>query len=250
MSKKIQSIEAIPALKDNYIWSIATDKGLIIVDPGDAKPVLKYLNENNQICIAILITHHHLDHIGGVDDLYLNNPKIKIYGPEGLNIRSPVSHLKDVITLAGIQFKVFYTPGHTLDHVAYYDGSHLFIGDTLFSAGCGRIFEGTYQQMLDSLDMINELPGSTKVYCAHEYTLNNLKFAKLIEPDNGDIDKHILKVQTSTISLPSTLNIERMINPFLRLYKPSIIRNLTKHHSKLNTRLDVFTTLRKMKDDF
>ena len=250
MYKRIHNIEAIPALKDNYIWSITTNEGLIIVDPGDANPVLNHLKTHNQQCIGILITHHHLDHTGGVDDLYLKDPTIKIYGPESLKIQSPIIPATNTISVAGVQFKILTIPGHTLDHIAYYDGAHLFVGDTLFSAGCGRVFEGTHQQMLDSLDSINVLPDSTKIFCAHEYTLNNLQFAKLIEPNNMAIDKHIQKIQSTSISLPSTLHIERMINPFLRLDEPAIIEELAKYHFKLNSRLDVFSALRQMKDDF
>lgn len=250
MNNRIRSIEAIPALKDNYIWSITTNEGLIIVDPGDANPVLSHLNAHNQKCIGIFITHHHLDHIGGVDDLYAKDPNIKIYGPESLKIQSPIIPAINNISVVGVHFDILTIPGHTLDHVAYYDGAHLFVGDTLFSAGCGRVFEGTHQQMLDSLDTLNALPGSTKVFCAHEYTLNNLKFAKMIEPDNVEIDKHIQKIQSTSISLPSTLHTERMINPFLRLDEPAMIKELAKYHFKLNSRLDVFSALRQMKDDF
>lgn len=250
MSKQFQTIEAIPALKDNYIWSIQTDEGLIIVDPGDSMPVLHHLNKHNQQCIAILITHHHFDHIGGVDDLYATNPNMKIYGPKDLNIQSPIQPRKNSIMVANINFEVFAVPGHTLDHIAYYDGEHLFIGDTLFSAGCGRIFEGTYKQMLQSLDTINKLPDKTKVFCAHEYTLNNLKFALSVEPDNPHIIDHIKKIEKTSISLPTSLGQERTINPFLRLDQPTIQKRLLKKEPNLKTRLDIFSTLRKMKDDF
>lgn len=250
MNEQKISIHAILALKDNYIWIIETQAGAIIIDPGDAKPVIKYLTENQLKCIGILITHHHLDHIGGVDDLYLYDPKIQIYGPDNLNLKSPVKNPSKKIEIAGITFNIIAIPGHTLDHIAYYNGQHLFIGDTLFSAGCGRVFEGTHAQMLESLDIISKLPDETIVYCAHEYTLNNLRFAKIVEPDNLDIDQHIYWASNQSITLPSTLAKEKRINPFLRLNQPTIHKNIQKNCSNLSSRLAVFSTLRNLKDEF
>lgn len=250
MSDNNSYIYAIPALKDNYIWSIQTEKGMIIVDPGESQPVLDFLEKQKTKCFAILITHHHFDHVGGVDALYEHNDEIIIYGPENLPITSPVKQTKSSLIVEGIRFETIKVPGHTLDHISYYDGKHLFIGDTLFSAGCGRVFEGTHKQMLQSLDSICELPDTTIIYCAHEYTLNNLFFAKFVEPDNKYIDEHIEYVNQCSISLPTTLKKEKLINPFLRLDQPTIHNTLINKGITLSSRLDVFSALRNLKDDF
>ena len=250
MNQEYFNIRAIPALKDNYIWSIETDQGAIIIDPGDAEPVLKYLASSNQTCIAILITHHHYDHTGGVDALYANDPRINIYGPDNLPIKSPYFSIQSEVNIAGNHFKVLYIPGHTLDHIAYYDGKHLFVGDTLFSGGCGRVFEGSNEQMLKSLDIICTFPDETIVFCAHEYTLNNLKFALFVEPDNLDIKRHMEIIAQKTISLPTSIALEKKINPFLRLNEPNIQANLQSKSYDTNTRLNTFSALRKLKDEF
>lgn len=250
MSKLILSITPIPAFKDNYIWIISTASGAIVIDPGDAKPVIKYLKKHQLKCIAILITHHHYDHIGGVDELYRYDSNILIYGPKDLNLKSPVRQLPLNIEIANITFRIIPIPGHTLDHVAYYDGDHLFVGDTLFSGGCGRVFEGTHQQMLESLDTLCQLPNSTKIYCAHEYTYQNLCFAKSVEPDNKHIDQYMDWVSKNVISLPSTLAKEKSINPFLRLNQSTIHQSIQDKCPDPASRLNVFSTLRTLKDEF
>lgn len=251
MSNRYDRIIAIPALQDNYVWSLEKGKQTILIDPGEAEPVIKYLKDNDLVCLAILITHHHLDHIGGVDELFNFDNKIKIYGPRKLPLSSPILPLQPQISFDRFVFDVFNIPGHTLDHVAFYDGENAFVGDTLFSAGCGRILEGSYEQMLASIDLINQLPSQTNIYCAHEYTLNNLKFAKLVEPNNHMIDEHTNHIQSKSISLPTTLNLERQINPFLRLDQNTVKQTLLDHNPLLgHQRFDIFKALREWKDQF
>ena len=185
------NIEPIEAFNDNYIWLVTTNEGSIVIDPGESNNLLKILNQRNLDLRAILITHHHFDHTGGIDEI-VSQKSIDVYGPKNnidtINIR--VKH-GTIIELLGIQFEVIEIPGHTLDHIAYFSENQgdpvLFCGDTLFAGGCGRVFEGTLEQMHDSLSLLKKLPLNTKIYCGHEYTQSNLKFAKSVEPLNENI---------------------------------------------------------------
>ena len=168
------NIFPIKAFQDNYIWVIQENDNVIVIDPGDAEPVLKELKKKNINLVAILITHKHYDHTGGVEELINNHPNVQIFGPENNEFKFKYAIIKedDVISIFGtkVKFKVIETPGHTLDHVVYVDKHHLFCGDTLFACGCGKLFEGSYQEMFESLSKISTLAPKTKVYCAHEYT--------------------------------------------------------------------------------
>ena len=214
----------IPAFDNNYIWVLTSGDATYVVDPGDAQPVIDYLQSTGKQLLGILITHHHADHVGGVEALRQHDRGITVYGP----VNSPFKDIdrvlmaRDTINLAHASFKILQIPGHTLDHIAYYccSESLLFCGDTLFSAGCGRIFEGSPQQMYDSLMQLKRLPKETAIYCAHEYTLANLNFAMTVEPGNDDVSAHLSFCrQLRNIgkpTLPSTLALELRINPFLR----------------------------------
>jgi hydroxyacylglutathione hydrolase len=219
----------IPAFEDNYIWLLHNRLSALVVDPGDAAPVLETLNKIKLSLAYILITHHHADHVGGVDALINAFPKVQVFAPKNEQytfIHTAVSE-PDCITLPifnknglPLQFNVINVPGHTLDHIAYNSNDMLFCGDTLFSAGCGRLFEGTHLQMYHSLQKLAKLPKETLIYCTHEYTLKNVQFALTIEPNNIALQKRFLEVKTlreqQKPSLPSTLAIELATNPFLR----------------------------------
>ena len=256
--KMISNIEAIPAFSDNYIWILIKDKSAAVVDPGDASAVESFLSKNNLSLESILITHHHFDHTGGITDLASKwNPKV--YGPKGGHIKGIDSELSEnsKITILDTEFHIFETPGHTLDHIAYYSkeiGS-LFCGDTLFSGGCGRLFEGTPLQMFDSLKKFSGLPEETKVYCTHEYTLSNLKFAIEVEPKNKDLLEYYNQVvkmrDEDEYTLPSTIEKELNINPFLRSAEEEVRKSAEIYSSqaKLND-IDVLATIRAWKDNF
>ncbi len=259
----MNSVLHVCAFEDNYIWLLRSrsaphPRHVAIVDPGDAEPVLAMLQEQRLIPAAILCTHHHPDHVGGVPDLLHHYP-VPVYGPAGENITTitrPVDdgdtvHLADM----GIHLQVLATPGHTHGHIAYYGHGQLFCGDTLFSAGCGRLFEGTAAQMHTSLQRLAALPPDTEVYCAHEYTLANLRFALTVEPGNADTRAYHTRVlalrATQTPSIPSTVGLEQRINPFLRAHEPTV-RAVVEGHAQqgLETVLEVFTALRRWKDRF
>jgi len=250
----------IPIFTDNYVWSIINQKNgyVTLVDPGAAIPVINFLEDNDYKLEAILITHHHADHIGGVLELVQKyNPLI--YAPQGLNFSSLTHEVNDQspvnLTKTDINFQVMAVPGHTLDEVAYYAPGYLFCGDTLFSAGCGRIFEGTPEQMLNSLQKINQLPGDTLVFCAHEYTLANLAFAKAVDPDNEAITQHIKHIKNLRAqhkpSLPSQLELEQQINPFLRVSTEAVKISAEKYTGRhLDKDVDIFAAIREWKNRF
>ncbi len=249
----------VEAFEDNYIWLICgQNREVVIVDPGDETPVLKQLTSSNLKPIAILCTHHHYDHVSGAAEI-ARQYQIPVYGPATENITAVNKPLNggdhvDFPTL-DLTLQVLSVPGHTSGHIAYFGQDMLFCGDTLFSGGCGRLFEGTAEQMAKSLAKFAELPDKTRVYCAHEYTLANLEFAQAVEPEN----KHISELITTTRakrahfkpSLPSNIALEKQINPFLRIHEKSVI-NAAEVYSKqqLVSDVAVFAAIRRWKDDF
>ena len=239
----------ILALQDNYIWSICNSdfQEVIIVDPGDDKPVLDFLYQNNLKLTAILITHHHMDHTAGLSGI-LSTWDAPVYGSSISKIKYITNKLHDgdLITFFNnnISFKVLEIPGHTLDHIAYYGEELLFSGDTLFTGGCGRIFEGTAWQMFASLGKLKTLPGETKLYCGHEYTLSNLYFAKKIEPNNILLQQRFLEVEkcinNKLPTVPATLSIEVGTNPFLRTKEKEVILSVQQYYeAKYITKMDI-----------
>lgn len=213
------SIKPIKSFTDNYIWMIKKNKDVVVVDPGDAIPVLNFLKEKNLNLKSILITHKHADHIGGIEDLLSHYPNIKIYGPKNnFNFIYTVVNNDELLKIdeLNIEFRVIATPGHTLDHVVFADQDHLFCGDTLFGCGCGKLFEGSYSQMHSSLKTLSKLPPSIKVYCAHEYTKKNIEFALTQDKDNQYLTDRKRNLIGKDVTLPSTLGEELKTNPFLR----------------------------------
>lgn len=251
-------IDAIPAFDDNYIWLIKDEnlRHAAIVDPGDAAPVLAHLQQHNVTPVAILITHHHADHTGGIQDL-LAEYEMPVYGPAHERIPALTHPLSegDVVTLdeLGARFQVFEAPGHTRGHILYYGHGLLFCGDTLFAGGCGRIFEGTPEQMYNSLRKIEALPDETLVYCAHEYTEANLKFARVAEPGNTDLMQRIEETRSlrerGLATVPSLLGLEKKTNPFLRSHVAEIIHGAEDFAGRpLPTPAEVFAAVRHWKD--
>ena len=251
-------IHTVRAFRDNYIWFLQPEgtKSAYVVDPGDSAPVLKQLNVLGLSLDGILITHHHPDHVGGADEL-LNHYSVPIYGPEGIKQVTRVVQDMDTLNIANHTFQVISIPGHTLDHVAYYsaDTAILFCGDTLFSNGCGRLFEGTPKQMLRSLSLLSSLPPETKIYCGHEYTEANTHFAMTVEPENKSLQKYAEKIRLLRIqgksTIPSTIGLELATNPFLRAAEKTI-QDAAKKHSKkayLSTE-ETFAAIRKWKDSY
>jgi len=248
------------AFEDNYIWLIRgkSQGHVAIVDPGDADPVLAALEKQRLKPAAILCTHHHGDHVGGVEDL-LKHYSIPVYGPARERIPTLTHRLKDGdhinIAELGLEFDVLDVPGHTAGHIAFVCGGLLFCGDTLFSAGCGRLFEGTAEQMHASLSRLAALPEATRMYCGHEYTEANLRFAVTIEPDNADTRAHRdwARVQRARNlpTLPSTIGLERRINPFLRSGQATVRAAAEKQTGRtLDFAVDVFAAVRRWKDGF
>lgn len=249
-------IKSIPAFNDNYIWLIQNDdQRCAVVDPGDAKPVLAYLKQHNLQLEAILITHHHHDHIGGVPDLVYHYPGIDVVGPKQEPIPTLTHPVEagDQIELFDERFLVLGLEGHTLGHVGYVGDGKLFCGDTLFSAGCGRVFEGTMEQMYDSLNKIAALSEDTEVYSAHEYTASNIAFAMAVEPDNEQLSRYrdeVIRLRgQEKPTLPTTIRREKWINPFLRCDQPSVIQAATGRTSSSDP-LAIFTALREWKNEF
>jgi len=231
------AIRPLPAFEDNYIWLLQHGDDAAVVDPGDAAPVLAALQIEALHLRAILITHHHRDHTGGIAALRAAWPQAVVYGPAGETIAGVDRHLHDgdSLDVLGARFTVLDVPGHTRGHIAYYAAaeSTLFCGDTLFAGGCGRLFEGTPQQMTASLTRLRALPGDTCVYCAHEYTLANLGFARLVEPDNAALPARIERDRATRArdepTVPPLLALERATNPFLRFDEPALLDAVAAH---------------------
>lgn len=249
-------VKSIPAFNDNYIWLIQnSDDHCILVDPGDAKPALTYLKEQGLTLDAILITHHHQDHIGGVPELVRQFPDINVVAP----LKEPIPTMTHAVEAGqqleffGERFMVLELPGHTLGHVGYVGDGKLFCGDVIFSAGCGRVFEGSMEQMLESLTKLLALPEETLIYSAHEYTSNNLAFAMAVEPNNPLLNQYREEVNRLRAqglpTLPTTLRQEKWINPFLRVQEPEVIASV-KPYTQNSDPLSVFTALREWKNIF
>ena len=261
-------VHSIAAYDDNYIWLISDKHCAVVVDPGDAAPVIRYLTEHHLTLTTILITHHHADHIGGVVNLLawcesLGQEKPVVYGPAHENIAVVTERLieSDIVSIArpACEFTVLDVPGHTAGHIAFYlnagQQSHVFCGDTLFATGCGRLFEGTPAQMVDSLNKLKNLPDQTLVHCAHEYTLSNIKFALAVEPQNQELLAWQQKAQSlrqqGVPTVPTTIAHEKSVNPFLRCEESSVIESVKQHQAIKDTHpVTVFAHLRSWKDTF
>src|SRR5688572_17294002 len=258
-------IDPVKAFNDNYLWVFHQEgeRGACVVDPGDAQPVLKYLAANALTLGAILVTHHHADHIGGINDL-LARYKVPVYGPVSAKIPQVTHPLRESehVTVLGVDFSVLEVPGHTLEHIAYYAPASsqltapvLFCGDTLFAAGCGRMFERTPPMMYGSLQKLASLPPETQVFCTHEYTLSNLRFAKAVMPDNNWLLQRIVAEKTKRDddrpTLPSTMELELQTNPFLRCTDPLVVSNAMAHAmAEQKDPAAIFGILRRWKDNF
>jgi hydroxyacylglutathione hydrolase len=250
----------IPAFNDNYIWMLHDEGRALVVDPGDAQPVLSALQQYGLTLEAILVTHHHGDHTGGVSHLQ-QATQAQVYGPALERMPEPLQRLGDgdVVDVLGLRFEVLHIPGHTTGHIAYFgqipeQAPVLFCGDTLFSAGCGRLFEGTPAQMLSSLSRLATLPESTRVCCAHEYTLSSLRFAVAVEPNNAELLAYQTRAQglrhQLLPTLPSNIRLEKAVNPFLRTHLPQVAHAVQQMDHKAIDAVSVFAALRTWKDQF
>lgn len=250
----------LPAFTDNYIWLLHDGQQALVVDPGDAQPVFEALSRLGLQLATILVTHHHPDHTGGVAALR-DATGAQVFGPVNETLPEPLTRVQapNAVNCLGLRFEVIDVPGHTAGHIAYFcaevDGAPLlFCGDTLFSAGCGRLFEGTPAQMLASLDKLAALPGNTRVCCTHEYTLSNLKFALAVDPANADLalyNAHAQALRAQHLpTLPSNLLLERQINPFLRSREAALIASARAFDASAQDEVSVFAALRQWKNQF
>ncbi len=251
-------VVALRAFADNYIWTIRDERCAVVVDPGEAQPVIEYLEREKLTLVAILNTHHHADHVGGNAALLARSP-VPVYGPRDERIPEVSARLADgqrfTLPHFGIDMETLEIPGHTRTHIAFVGDGMLFCGDTLFAAGCGRLFEGTPRQMHDSLTRLTRLPEDTRVYCGHEYTLSNIKFARAAEPDNGQLP--ILEARMQALrdagkpTLPSTIAQEKATNPFVRVQAAGVIKSASTRAGKtLSDPVSVLAEIRDWKNQF
>lgn len=262
------NISAIPAFSDNYIWCLSdrATGAALIVDPGQAQPVQEYLEQNQLTLDTILITHHHPDHTGGVAALIKAFPNARVTGPADSPFKGTTNQIDpgDEVIWRGLTFQVIGVPGHTLDHVAYFcdtpvnDRPVLFCGDTLFVCGCGRLFEGKPEQMRQSLASLRSLPDQTAVYCAHEYTLANIRFARSWLPDNTDLSDFeqncMARRDRGEATVPSTIAVEKALNPFMKWDDPAVIEAASRYAASAglpyDSDNDIFAAIRHGKDHF
>ncbi len=255
------NVHPIPVFRDNYIWVIHNQAHAAVIDPGIASPVIEYLRSNKLQLSAILITHHHDDHTGGNSEL-LQSYDVPVYGPRNESIATVSHPLRegDQVNLEAISLNlmVLDTPGHTRGHIAYYGSNPfnmVFCGDTLFACGCGRVFEGTVQQMYQSLQKLSQLPDDTLIFCTHEYTLGNIQFAKAADPENARLIEFEIAAQElrnrNIPTIPTTLTLEKKINPFIRCEQGGIINSTQNYSGKsLSSPIEIFTVLREWKNNF
>ena len=256
----MSSIDVVPvrAFQDNYIWTLRCGDVAAVVDPGDAQPALDFLTANNLTLAAILNTHHHNDHVGGNAAL-LQHRQVAVYGPHDDRVPTISRRLREgerfTLEHFDIEFAVFEIPGHTRTHIAFYGAGMLFCGDTLFACGCGRLFEGTPQQMHTSLSKLTALPDSTRVYCGHEYTVANIRFARAAEPSNRELVKWEQEAAAQRArgepTVPSTIGREKAANPFVRCDQPEIVASASKYAGKaLKDPVSVLGAIRDWKNNF
>lgn len=246
-------VSFVKAFLDNYIWILSNDEKAIVINPGDARKVCDFLTDNNLSLEAILITHHHFDHINGVPELLDKFHDAKLIAPMSINsdLRSFfVTEGSQIILLDSI-FEVIELPGHTDDHIGFRYKNMLFCGDVLFSSGCGKVSNGQYEKMLSSLSKISSLPNNTIIYCGHEYTRDNLIFANYIEPGNEFIQEYIMLIDQNEDmpTIPTSLLLEKKINPFLRLLDKENLQ-FFKYDGYDDNLIGFFKKIRKLKDDF
>lgn len=255
MSSNQLDVSPIAILTDNYAWVLQPDDSpVVVVDPGEAGPVLQWLQSRRLALAAILLTHHHGDHVGGVARL-AQAYQVRVFGPAEEHISGvtdPVSHGSSV-SLKGVDLEVIEVPGHTAGHVAYRGPGIVFTGDALFAGGCGRVFEGTFEQMHASLQRLAALPAQTLVYCAHEYTAANLAFARQVEPDNHELAKRLEQVrglrEQGQPTLPCTISDELGTNPFLRCHHHAVVEAACRHANRqVAPGAETFAVIRGWKD--
>jgi hydroxyacylglutathione hydrolase len=251
-------VHAVPAFQDNYLWVLTAGRHAAVVDPGDAAPVQRFLEANGLELSAILATHHHGDHVGGVRSL-VERWKCPVFGPAHDGVAALDRKLGEgdrvEVPGVGVGFSVLDVPGHTAGHIAYVGEGVAFCGDTLFACGCGRLFEGTPAQMLDSLGKLAALAPATRVYCAHEYTLSNIRFARAVEPGNAALAAREARDRATRErgepTVPSTIGDELATNPFLRCHEPEVVASAERHAGRrLASTVDVFAEIRSWKNDF
>jgi len=253
-------LEVVPlrAFADNYIWTLRDARCAALVDPGDARPVLDYLRAERLELVAILNTHHHADHVGGNSEL-LRHSRVPVYGPHDERIPEVTHPLHDGERMSlphfGIEFTALAIPGHTRTHIAFHGAGMLFCGDTLFAVGCGKLFEGTPREMHDSLARLMQLPDHTRVYCGHEYTLANIRFARAADPENAALqalEAHARKLRDQDLpTLPSSIGQERATNPFVRCGEPPVVASASRYAGKaLEDPVSVLAAMREWKNHF